>query len=251
MKLSLKGKHIVITRSASASGDWEKYLEQRGAIIYSFPMIATAVARPTLKLRHAFLHLENFAWIIFTSAAGVQSFKELIKNLHIVTSIDRMPSFAVIGQVTAAAVRAIGYPVAFVPSKPDSATLAKELAPFQSPILLLRTNIASKELPRALRIRGASVVDIPVYKTTIIRKSNPLLSKLLVNKKIDYLLFASRSSVRGFTAQIKGDAMKVARNVTAVALSENIAKVLKRGGFRDIRVVSESSFQGVARLFPD
>ncbi len=245
MTPSLGGKRIVLTRSASAGADWETYLRRCGAIVYRFPTIETLPAPLTPKLRHALTHLSDFGWIIFTSAAGPFLAKEFMKLLRLKVPVRRMPPIAVIGEKTAEAVREIGYRVRFTPSRSDGRTFARELAPLRSPILLLRADIASPELPRALRARGARVVDLPVYRTKILRRPDPRFSKLLMSGAVDYLTFASPSAVQGFSARVKGSAVKAARKIPAIALGPRIALTLRHAGFRNVRVAREATIEGL------
>ena len=157
-----------------------------------------------------------------------------------------MPPIAVIGDRTADAVKAIGYRVAFTPKTSDSHALGWELHPLRSPILLLRSDIASAELPQTLRIREASVVDIPVYKTKFLHRPDPKFSKLLMDNKVDCLTFASPSAVRGFFARVKGEAIRSARQIPAIALGAQTGDALQRAGFRDIRVSREATIEGIA-----
>jgi uroporphyrinogen III methyltransferase / synthase len=247
MKLSFKGKRIVLTRSTAAGDDWEKYLKRCGAIVYKFPTIETSRAPLTPKLRGALAHLGDFGWIIFTSAAGPYYMKDMMKRAGIKVLANKMPPVAAVGERTAEAVREIDRRVRFVPSKANGRTLGQKLKPLRSPILLLRSDIASPDLPKALRERGARVVDLAVYETkTILTPAPKQFIKLLKNGEIDHLIFASPSAVAGFVARVKGDAMKAARNIPVIALGLRIRKGLTQAGFHDVHVVREVTTAALA-----
>lgn len=235
MTESFKGKTIVLTRSAEAGGEWERELRKKGAIVHRFPTIETAAVKPTKRLRGALRNIHGFDWIVFTSAVGPYFLRDAAKGARVRLSKDALPRIAAIGRATATAVRAVGWRVAFTPSAANSMSLAKKLpvAP-GGPVLLLRANIASKELPRALVRRGARVKDIPIYRTKLIRRPDARFSKLLLENKIDMLTFASPSAVRGFRSRVKGAAFRKAVTVPAAALGGEVRRALKDAGFLKI-----------------
>jgi uroporphyrinogen-III synthase len=245
----LKGKRVVVTRGGVGGREWKHYLEKRGAKVDWFPTIATApIGRGrTQRLKDSLAHLDGFGWIVFTSAAAPRHLKTAMRKYHIAVSKKKMPLIAGIGKKTAAAVKAIGYDVAFVPSKANATTLARELKPLRSPILLLRADIASDELPRALAARGARVIDLPIYKTTRVRATaNGPFLEIIKNKKIDYFIFASPSAVRGFVLRVRKTGIKNARRTIAIALGARTADALRDAGFYTIRVAREATIEGIA-----
>lgn len=258
----MKKKLLVLTRSADAGDAWKKYLERRGFVVYHFPTIEIVLAKPTPKLLGVLKNISDFDWVVFTSAAGVRSLSalalakttaaQILPKINIAAA--RMPRVAVVGSATAAAARAAGYRVAFQPSAPSSAALAFELDPVRGQsILLLRTSIAPPDLRNALIARGATVTELPIYKTILRRDPDPKFEKLLAAGRIDFLTFASPSAVRGFfmraprATHMRKKFIDKARTVPAIAIGPSVAAALTKAGFKDVRMVEEPTVEAVGQ----
>ena len=100
----------------------------------------------------------------------------------------------------------------FVPSVFTSEEFGKQLLNITNlrgkKVLLLRSKIASKELVELLEKGGAVVNDVAIY-TAVTKKGE---SKWLLDKisrgEIDWLTFASPSSVNGFFGQIDAEIVR-------------------------------------------
>jgi len=80
-KMPLFGRTIVVTRARATSSEFAASLRRLGADIVQFPTIETAPPKSFAALDKAIARLHSFDWIIFTSAAGVESFIERLKSL--------------------------------------------------------------------------------------------------------------------------------------------------------------------------
>lgn len=237
---------VVITRPAAAGNDWEQHFKQRGFKVVRFPTIRTVAAAPDTAAKKAIRSLNDFHWIVFTSPTGPAFFKKMLGQLGVKIAPRSMPSIAAIGAKTAAAARAAGIRVKFIPSRSDSAALAREINPVRVPILLVRADIASQDLPKALKKRGAKVADVAIYKTILIsRPADKRFAKLLHASRLDYLTFASPSAVSGFLLRVKGAAAKKARSIPTIAIGPSVGRVLKGAGFKDVRIARENTARGI------
>ena len=248
-KEELKGKQIVITRSFSAGGEWKKYLEAHGAVVHAFPTIDTVSVEPTRRMVNTLKRMSDFDWIIFTSAAAPYFLRDLVKKIGMpLVPAQKMPSIAVVGEKTGESVHALGYRTTFTPLKFGSKMLAQKLGFVRgSRILLLRANIASDDLPKALKARGAAVTELGIYKTNIIRRPAELqFKKLLMTGAIDYITFASPSAVRGFAARVKEEAFKAAQRIPVIAMGSGISAALKQLEFKKIRLAKSPTIEGLA-----
>lgn len=244
----LKGKRIVLTRSARGNYAWKKYFADLGATVYTFTTIRTEPVKPTPEIVKALRNLSDFDWIIFTSAAGLRAMRVIAKAAAIDISPSRVPPLTVIGPATAAAARKMGYAIAFSPTVSNEATLAGEFKSLHGrSILLLRTDIASPVFSQMLQASGAKVADISIYRTSLEEGRDVAFEKLIVDKKIDFLIFASPSAVRGFCDRISGEVMlREAKKIPAIAFGAFVKKALIDAGFKKIRVTSASTREAVS-----
>jgi uroporphyrinogen-III synthase len=246
MAKALKGKLVVITRSAEGSEAWIKYLKSHGAIPYSFPTIEIVPADITPVIENALKNISDFDWVIFTSAAGVRSMKLLAEKYGIDLSPRRMPKIAAIGIATAAAAKRVGYRVAFKPSESNGVALGYELEPVnEKSILLLRTAIASHDILKILEVRGGKITDLSLYKTIYRRDPDLKFGKLLENGKIDFLTFASPSAVRGFFQRVPKNLISKSKEIPSIAIGEKVAEVLKKAGFKNIKISEKPTIKAI------
>lgn len=244
--LSLAGKTIVVTRSVRGNLAWKKYLKDRGADVYEFPTITIMPVEPTAELVRALRNLADFDWIVFTSAAGLHAMRTVAKKAAIDISPERVPPLTVVGPATAAAARKMGYQIAFMPTTANSNKLGHELTMDEKgeSILLLRSDIASKELPEHLAEHGAKVTDLPIYRTVFIHDQDPAFEKLIAVGKIDFLIFASPSAVKGFCARISNsEILKAAKKIPTIALGPGVQKTLLEIGFKNVQTTKEPTIE--------
>lgn len=244
--MSLQGKLIVITRSASGSKEWEKYLKKHGATVYNFPTIQMSPITPSDELVKKLSHINEFDWVVFTSANGVRYLQTIADKIGLKLSNFELPVVAAIGKKTAEVAKKAGFTVNFQPARADSATLGSELRPTEGKkILLLRTTLASNELAKQLTDRGGVVTDLPIYQTEPISKQSLEFSKLLQEDKVDFITFSSPSAVQGFSQRLNTVDFVKAKLLPVVAIGPSVVEALKELGFYNINVAQEPTPEGV------
>jgi len=211
MKKPLFGKNIVVTRDARGNADLAAKIIRQGGN----PIEFTTIKLKPLTNKNEFLQtlskLKQYDWIIFTSSNGVTLFFDCLGKLQKDARVFGSAKIATIGGETAAKLDEFGIKADFVPSVFTSEELGKQLAGFTNlhdkKVLLLRSQLASDELVEWLKQAGANVDDVPVYRiVTAISKCNQLIEKITAGQ-IDWLTFASPSSVRVFFERIKIDSV--------------------------------------------
>lgn len=234
---------IVITRDEANNQAWRAELMSWGHLVYELPCIRTASVDVEQDL---LADLDQYDWLIFTSADGVRYFKQLLDKLKILTS--RLPRIAAVGPQTAAAVRELDWAVDFMPSRADSQSLADELAPIaHQRLLLARSAIASGELVQVLEQRQAIVTDLKVYTTELIDLPDPKFHQLLMARRIAAIIFASPSAVAGFKART-GDSLPIARTTQVIAIGSTTARQLSDDGFANVKVAEDPTISGIIKL---
>jgi uroporphyrinogen-III synthase len=246
--MSLAGKTIVVTRGEKVSQAWIKSLANLGANVYNLPTITMSPVDPDGIIISTLRDLDSFDWLVFTSASGVGYFFGLYSQLGIQHSVKKFPLIAVIGSRTATEVLKVGFKVTFEPSLSDSKHLARELDPVNHKrILLLRTTIASDDLPEAFKKRGAKVSDLRIYKTDVITDHDPSFSMKLHDGTVDFITFASPSAVAGFVAQVGKNDLELAKNLSIVAIGPSVVQALVHAGFTNVHMAKTASIDGVIK----
>ena len=223
----LSGYKIVVTRPRARAGRLSKMLRAEGAEVVEIPCISTSLIEQELP------NIDGYRWIGFTSAAGVESFFELLaKNKRDVRTIGNA-KIAAIGSVTAEALRSRGLTADFVPDIYDGENMAVGLAQLagREKILMLRAEDGSPELTEQLKSRGCDFTEISLYRTEYEKPR-------FVPKDINCIVFTSASTVRGFVGAFDG--FKTAK---VCCIGRQTAKAAREAGFKNIKTAEKAELK--------
>ena len=98
----LQGCTVVVTRAAEQQGEARQLLEAAGAQVLDLPALVIGPPDDWGPLDDALADLENFHWIVFSSANGVQAVDQRLQRLG--RSLSRRPDglrLAAVGRKTA------------------------------------------------------------------------------------------------------------------------------------------------------
>jgi uroporphyrinogen III methyltransferase/synthase len=153
----------------------------------------------------------QYDWVIFTSGNGVTTFFDALEKLGKDARVFGSSKIAAIGGSTAERLSEFGIKADFVPGIFTSRELGKQLVGFTNlrnkKILLSRSELASNELVEILAGAGAEVDNISVYTAIAANSESAWLADGIGEGTIDWLTFASPSSVDGFFEQIGTEAV--------------------------------------------
>jgi uroporphyrinogen III methyltransferase / synthase len=207
----LSGRRILVTRSREQATELIDMLEERGAEAIPAHSIRITAAEDPGPLEQACQQAGSFTWIIFASANAVDYFMRGllaqgdVRDLHGVR-------LCTVGPSTASRLQQYGLRVDLTPAEFRAEALRDALTAFGSlagqRILIPRTNIARDRLAEELRDAGAEVVDVVAYRTipgAIERTGEYDIYRLLLDRQIDAVTFASASAVRNFVSMIGED----------------------------------------------
>ena len=196
----LAGVRVLLTRPKESISGMAKLLRSRGAEVLENPAIET-VPIPSVELDAAIdaLTAGRYAWLVFTSPAGVRIFFDALLARCDIRALHGV-KLAAIGQGTQKALLQYGLRADFLPSVYDGETLGRELAGQIRPgeaVLIPRAAIGNAELPAALAAAGVEVTDLAAYDTAYPAPRAIDLGAELAAGEIDFAVFTSASTVRG------------------------------------------------------
>ena len=218
-------KTILVTRPAGADDPLVGELESRGHRVIAVPTVVTRM------IDVEWPDVRKFDWVVLTSAAGVAA----------LPATPQGPRWAAVGTATGKALGARGVDVDVVPPEANGIALAAALPDVaDARVLVVRASLADRDLPDALRARGASVVEITAYETVEgPEESRGPLRRAMSEATVSAVVFASGSAVRGYV-KLGGE-----RRVPAVTIGPRTSKVAREHGFT---VAGESANPRVAEL---
>jgi uroporphyrinogen-III synthase len=239
----LAGRNILITRASEQTESLIRELEARGAKPLLQPMISFHPPNDFAPLDKALRDLRAFDWLLLTSANTVRALLDRSQSL----GVNVMNSFnavriAAVGPVTAEAARRAGIPVSRVATKHQGLALAEEFsADFaRKRVLLPRSDLASQELPDALRRLGAQVTEVVAYRTFAAEPEGEGQNQFS-SGQLEAILFFSPSAVRNFLnwdeakgSQVLRSMSDLSRKTVVVAVGPVTASALREAGLRNI-----------------
>ncbi len=238
----LAGRRIVITRAPQQASSLRRALEARGATVIELPTIAFAPPRSWRPLDTAIQRLEDYAWIIFTSANGVEGFFRRLRRAKKTIRALRRSRVAAIGPATAAALRRHGIRPDVVPADYRAEGLVRSLGrwPWRGTRVLLARAAAARELlPQELRRRGAEVDVVAVYRTVVPPTRRREACALLARERPDLITFTSSSTAQNFARLLgKHRARRLLRRVAIAVIGPVTAATVRELGWR-VAVISK------------
>lgn len=201
--MPLAGRRVVVTRAKEQSGELADRLRRLGAEVVELPVIALAPVENLEPLETALARLAEYRWAIFTSVNGVRWFFELAGERAQGLSGVRV---AAVGPATAAALRERGIEPAVLPEEFVAESLVEALlneAIDGARVLLPRAASARHVLPDALRMRGAVVDDVPVYRNIVPPELAEAAEALFSGAgRPDWVTLTSSSTVKNLLAAV-------------------------------------------------
>ena len=133
-----------------------------------FPLVSFAEPDDFAPLDRAITKMQQFDWLILTSAQAVRALIERAADLQRpLMRTDSRVRVACVGPVTADSARSADLPVEYVAVTHNGVALANELgSKLQgTKVLLPRSDRAKGDLPAALARFGAQVTEVNAYRT--------------------------------------------------------------------------------------
>ena len=230
----LRHKKFIVTQPVNKSSRLAKGLRELGGEAVLYPCIETKALRPIDP------PYEDYDTLVFTSSEGVKSFMDwLLSEGKDMRSLYGK-KIACIGTATSDALKVYGIIADFVPTVYSGRVLGREMLNTgfidkSSKVLLLRADIASKDVTDELEKAGIGYLDYIVYNTRIL-KNEP------VEGSDDIIVtFTSRSCVTGFAdSQGKTDFT----GTKALAIGESTAEEARKYGF-EVTVSEKATIQSM------
>ncbi len=256
MDKPLQNRKIVITRNIEQANELVKSLETYGAECFAFPTIKISSTDNWTECDKALKAINDYEWIIFSSANGVRYFYGRARELRIKKYKNKI---AVVGKKTLRELESHGFKADLIPKTFSASGLIES---FQNEnvknnlILNPTSDIARDELQIKLENMGATVNRIAVYKNECQKnQSIDFILSAIEQNTIDVILFFSPSAFNCFTQILGSKIFGNLKNSKAViaAIGSTTAEAIEQGGFKvDIipkKGVQESMVDALVNYF--
>ena len=190
----LDGLRVVVTRAAHQAEDLAGLLEERGAEVLLFPVIAIAPPADPGALELAAQQADQYDWIVFTSANAIHAFVATWQPGR--SSI--RARIATVGSATRAIAERAGLQVSLTPERYVAEALVEsfggeDLAGRR--ILIPSAAVTRDVVAPALRARGAIVEVVEAYRNVIPHGAAARAAEIFREPFPNWLTVASTSAV--------------------------------------------------------
>jgi len=204
----LSGVRVLIGRARHQAGVLSAELRKLGATVVEIPFIEIRKPRSFKPLDSALKNLENYDWLILTSANGVEAMWERLIRLRLSQQLPHAMRVAAIGPATRKAIEKRGATLDVVPKEYVAESVVRSLKNKVKGkhVLLVRAKVARDVIPRELRKVGARVDVVEAYETVVPESSRRRLKAALKNPRLrpHVVTFTSSSTVRNFVELLGG-----------------------------------------------
>jgi len=234
----LTGLRVAVTRPRAQASGLAAGLAEHGAEVVVAPLIEIRPAPDRRVWKQVARDVQRADWVVVTSANGAEALRELAPLLRGADG----PRVAAVGPATAAALRELGLEPAFLPERFAAAEIAAGLGDLVGArVLVLQSDLASRELAGDLAARGAVVDRAIAYATAEAVPPRPELDELA--RGVDAVLLASGSAARSLAAL--AEELPAVREALVVCIGPKTATVAREAGLPVGLVADEATNEGM------
>jgi len=237
----LKDKVFISTRPANDSDELTGLFANAGATLLQMPLIEILPKPLTKEESAAFSHLEDFQWLIFTSANGVKYFFE-----NLTVELPSSLQIGVIGNKTEKVLNDLGYSASF--KNPGSTgeefadSFAEKIKNNGKPKILLALGNLARNVIQHKLVDYATFTRIDVYETKEAESVENNTIEKIENNDYEMLIFTSPSGIQQF---VKLANKNLLQKIRIACIGETTAKAAIENNIEPKVVATTSSASGL------
>ena len=231
--LPLFGKRLLLCRPRQQSHDAVRAIRRRGASAELLPLIEIEPVTNDSALTDCLSRVNGYDWVIFTSANGVEYFREASTASGRDARVFGRAKVAVIGPGTAKPLEKWGIRPDLIAEEHVAEGLAREIlaaGPAKS-ALLVRAREARDTLPNSLKQAGLEVNVVAAYATRkLADQQREQLKSQLESGAVDAVLLTSSSMAEALIAALAADSVATLSKVCVASIGPITTATLARLG---------------------
>ncbi len=252
----LAGERVLVTRAKDQAGSLAEELAALGATVIEIPVIEIRPLASYAALDATLANIENYDWLILTSANGVEALFARMQTLGLGPENLLHLNIAAIGPATREKIEEHGLPVDVVPEKYVAESVVEAL--WQQVrgkrVLLVRAKVARDVIPEELRKAGARVHVAEAYETAVPEQSRARLRKALDDprERPTIITFTSSSTARNFVALLDSqNPAQALRGITVASIGPVTSATLRELGLPVDVEAKEYSIAGLVKALAE
>jgi uroporphyrinogen III methyltransferase/synthase len=226
---ALHGKRILVTRARAQASVLSERLRALGADVLEAPSIRIEPL-DAAPLAAALARLGEYRWVIVTSPNAVEIVWRTLRAAGLDARAFAGVKIASVGPGTADALLARGLAVDVIPDRYVAeglvAALRERADVGGARVLFPKAEGARELLPSELRALGATVDEIPIYRSMPDPEGGAAAREALERGTVDLVTFTSGSTVRFFAEAVGVEAARRARIATMGPITSETVRSL-------------------------
>ncbi len=235
---------VLVTRAAHQASALGDALAARGLLVVSIPMLDIQAPDDGYASLHRAMHaLEDFDWLVFTSANAVTVFADQREDLE----IEEVPCrIASIGAATGRALADADLPVHLQPATAVAESLAAALRPKVrgKRVLLVCAQQTRGVLERELEAAGAEFAVAHAYRNAVPEGAADALTREL--PALSAITFASGSAVQHLLAVCDAASLTLPPHIVLASIGPVTSAALRASGYQPHMEATQPSIEVLA-----
>ena len=244
----LHNKIFISTQPEETFPELEKYLNNTGVTLLSFPMIEICEAEITESGENIIKNADSYNWLVFTSKNGILYFLKKFKTLTGNVFVKKNSKIAVIGKKTGNEFLKAGIQPDYISlsniSEQFVIELKEKIIQKNSKVLLLLGNLAGDMVERTLS-DYTEVTRINCYQTCKPKvKNTELLNRIFLND-YELIIFTSSSGFENF-ASVAVEFKIELQKIKVASIGKSTTGTMNKFGVKPVFTASLSNLEGIA-----
>jgi len=228
----LFGKNIVVTRCRTQSSELAKKISDMGGNPIEIPTIKIQKVEDNKELEVEIDKIKDYTYILFSSKNAVDIFFDKLNEMGYDSRVLYNSKICAVGSETAKAIKSRGIIADIVPKKYVAEGLYEELKDIineKDKVLIPRAKNARDFLINKLSEK-CYIKEVITYESVIDNDKKDLAIEVIEDEEIDYITFASSSTVKNFITLIGEENLKKLKNKNIISIGPITSKTIEDFG---------------------
>ncbi len=229
----LFGQRVVVTRPAHQAGGLVEQLAALGSEVLELPAVRIEPPADGAPVDRAIAELDDYGWLVFTSANGVRSFLDRVRELGHDARLLGGHKIAAIGAATSRELERYQLKADLRPAEARSESLAAALgqAGPKRPLLLLRAEQGREVLADDLRAAAVPFHEVAVYRSVEHELDRAILDRMAAGE-VDWITLTSAGIARAVLGRVPSEVRaQIGKRIRVASISPiTSATVRELGG---------------------
>lgn len=228
----LFGKNIVVTRCRTQSSALAEKISEMGGNSIEIPTIKIQKVEDNKELEVEIDKIKDYTYILFSSKNAVDIFFDKLNEKGYDSRVLCNSKICAVGGETAKAIKSRGIIADIVPQKYVAEGLYEELKDIineNDKILIPRAKKARDFLINKLSEK-CYIKEIITYESVIDNDKKDLALEVIEDENVDYITFASSSTVKNFITLIGEENLQQLKNKNIISIGPITSKTIEEYG---------------------